>query len=90
MYVLFVDYLKPGVGEEQLKTVIPDHVAWINDQIAAGRIVQAGKWGDLGGAVIFQAQSVDEVETWLAEDPLVISGHITYQTAQFWPMREPA
>ena len=88
MFFLFIDTINPGVTEAELGRVIPAHIDWLNDQFAAGAIVQAGKWGDIGGMVIYRAESLDQAQALVETDPLVASGLIEYRLDVFYPMKE--
>jgi uncharacterized protein len=53
--------------------VRPRHREFLQRLQEQGRLVAAGPWSDDSGALILLvAESVDEVEQWLAEDPYVI------------------
>ena len=88
MIFLFVNRVRPEVSPEALAAVIPAHARWIDEQLAAGTVAQAGKWGEIGGAVFYRADSLEQAEALAAEDPLVSSGLITNEIARFWPLRE--
>ncbi len=62
---------------------------WIEDRVA-GRLFQAGKWDDIGAMVVFQADSIEAVEAWLGDAPLVASGLMTSEPAEFRPAVEMA
>jgi hypothetical protein len=40
--------------------VIPLHREWAKKQLAAGVLVQAGRWGDNGGMIVVKAKSGEE------------------------------
>lgn len=86
MYFLFVDTHKDGVEHHDLAPFIPGHIAWVEELMADGRMVQAGRWGDIGGAAIFKADSKDTVLAWLADDPLTASGLVDWRLEEFFPV----
>lgn len=88
MYFLFVDTVNPGVTEAELGRVIPPHLDWLKDQFTAGTVVQAGKWGDIGGMVLYRADSLEQARALVETDPLVTSGLIEYQLDVFYPLKE--
>jgi uncharacterized protein YciI len=88
MLFLVVDRVRPGVGPEELERVIPPHIEWLKEMMAGGVVVQAGKWGDLGGAYVVRAEGLREAEALVEGDPLLASGLVTWDVAEFWPMAE--
>jgi hypothetical protein len=54
MHVLTANGLKPGVDPETPGKAIPPRLKRLKERIAEGRVVQAGKWGDIGGMVILK------------------------------------
>lgn len=54
----------------------------MKQQLAAGVLVQAGKWGDNGGMIVVKAESRGEADKIINQDPLVQSGLITFETAE--------
>jgi uncharacterized protein YciI len=88
MYFLFVDKIKEGINHQALENVIPAHIEWIGRNTEAGHIVQAGRWGDIGGMVVFRGEEEPAIRDLLAEDPLVASGLIEWDLAPFYPQRD--
>ena len=72
-----INKFKPGGDRAQITKVILLHREWAKRQLAAGVLVQAGKWGDNGGMIVVKAGSREE-----AQDPLVEAGLITFETAE--------
>ena len=60
MVFLFVNRTRRGASPEALGEVISEHARWIEQRLAAGQVVQAGKWGESGGMVIYRANSREE------------------------------
>ncbi len=85
MYFLSINKVKKDADRAQIGKVISGHIQWIKEQIIAGKVVQAGKWGDAGGMAIIRAKDLAEAESIVNRDPLLISGLITAETAGFYP-----
>jgi uncharacterized protein YciI len=54
-------------------------------QLAAGVLVQAGKWGDNGGMIVIKAESREEADRVVNQDPLVLADLIIFETAEHHP-----
>jgi uncharacterized protein YciI len=80
-----INKFKPGGDRDQINTVIRLHREWAKKQLAAGVLVQAGKWGDDGGMIVVKVESREEADKIVNEDPLVEAGLITFETAQLYP-----
>ncbi len=85
MYFMTINRFKPNLNPDEIGKVIPLHISWIKGRIASGEVVQAGKWGNSGGMAILTAKDISEAEMILSSDPLVKSGLITFELAQFYP-----
>lgn len=86
MPVLIVNRLKPGADLEELRKIIPEHLAWLQERISEGSILQAGKWGSIGGLAIVDGDDIDEAERLIREDPLIKSGLVTFESDMFFPI----
>ena len=82
MYFMSINKFKPNVDRAQINKVIPLHREWTKKQLAAGVLVQAGKWGDNGGMIVVKAGSREEADNVVNQDPLVEAGLITFETAE--------
>ncbi len=82
MYFMSINKLKSEAEVSRINETIVAHRAWVKHEIAAGRIVQAGKWGDRGGMIIVKAASRDEADRVVDEDPLAKAGLIIFETAE--------
>lgn len=82
MYFMSINKLKSGADPAQLNKAIALHREWAKQQLAAGILVQAGKWGDHGGMIIVRAESREEADRVVNQDPLVLAGLITFETAE--------
>ena len=90
MYFLVVNRAKPDADSKAIAEVIPAHTSWVARKIAAGKIVQAGKWGETGGIVIIRAADAREAQTLIDEDPIARSDLFTIETGRFYPDVESA
>ena len=88
MYFMSVNRIKPDADRARIGEIIPPHIAWLNERIAEGSVLQSGKWGDIGGMVIIRASDLAEADRLLQNDPLVRSGLITWELAPFYPQVE--
>jgi uncharacterized protein YciI len=85
MYFMSINKFKPGGDRAQINKVIPLHREWAKKQLVAGVLVQAGKWGDNGGMIVVKAESREEADKVVNEDPLVEAGLIMFDTAELHP-----
>jgi uncharacterized protein YciI len=81
MYFMSVNKFKDDADWAQINSVLSSHREWVKKQIAAGVIVQAGKWGDRGGMIIIRAGSMSEAEKIADQDPLAQARLINFETA---------
>lgn len=82
MYFMSINKVKPGADHAQFNKVIAAHREWVKQQIAAGVLVQAGKWGDNGGMIVVKAGTREEADKVVNQDPLVLADLITFETAE--------
>ncbi len=85
MYFMSINRIKPDAGRELINKTIPLHRQWAKQQLEAGILVQAGKWGDRGGVIIIRAVSREEADKIVNDDPLVKAGLIIFETAELHP-----
>lgn len=85
MYFLMTNHVKKNIEFEKLKSVINDHIQWTKEQIGSGSIKQAGKWGEIGGMAIIEAENLSIAEKIISEDPLVKSKLLNYELERFYP-----
>ncbi|MEJ2184116.1 MAG: YciI family protein [Nitrospirota bacterium] len=86
MTILMINRVKAGTRPEDLQHVIPPHVEWLRQRMAEGKVLQAGKWGDIGGMWVLEAGSIEEARALVEQDPLISSGLTTYELAEFFPL----
>jgi uncharacterized protein YciI len=80
MYFMSVNKFKPDLDPALVNATIKTHRQWAKEQLSAGVLVQAGKWGDHGGMIIIRAESRQEADRIVNDDPLVQAGLITFET----------
>jgi uncharacterized protein YciI len=80
-----INKFKPGADSALVNKTIPLHREWVKKHLAAGVLVQAGKWGDHGGMIIVKAETREEADTLVNQDPLVKADLITFETAEIHP-----
>jgi uncharacterized protein YciI len=85
MYFMSVNKFKPDADRVQINESIPLHREWVKKQLAAGVLVQAGKWGDHGGMIIVKAETREEADLVVNQDPLVKADLIAFETAVIHP-----
>ena len=85
MYFMSINKIKADADRAQLSTAIPLHREWARQQLAAGVLVQAGTWGDHGGMIVVRAETREEADKVVDQDPLVQAGLITFETARLHP-----
>jgi len=82
MFFMSINKFNPGADQALINKTIRLHREWAKQRLAAGVLVQAGKWGDHGGMIIVKAESREEADKIVNEDPLVQAGLITFETAE--------
>jgi uncharacterized protein YciI len=85
MYFMSINKIKSDADRAQLSKAFPLHREWARQQLVAGVLVQAGKWGDYGGMIVVRAETREEADKVVNQDPLVQAGLITFETAQLHP-----
>jgi uncharacterized protein YciI len=81
IHVLKSTYLQPPDVIEQTR---PAHLDFLKDEIAAGRLLLAGRQGDGSGGVLVTADLADEdVDAMVARDPYTQAGIASYERTSF-------
>ncbi|MDT5009413.1 MAG: hypothetical protein QOH57_1030 [Mycobacterium sp.] len=80
-HVLKSTYLKaPEIVDETR----PSHLAWLEEEVTAGRLVLAGRQDDGSGGVLITADmEVNAVDDLLKTDPYVKAGVASYERTSF-------
>jgi uncharacterized protein YciI len=72
------------VSKEIFDRYVPQHKAYVRKLIELGHEAKTGYWGDFGGGMLlFKADSPQEAEAIVAQDPLVKNGCVRYQLHQW-------
>jgi uncharacterized protein YciI len=80
-HVLTLNYLQPLAVIDQTRAA---HVAWLKDEVQAGRIVLAGRQeSQTGGVLITGDISVEQAEELMAADPYQRAGLVRYERLGF-------
>jgi uncharacterized protein YciI len=80
-HVLTITYLQPLDVIEQTR---PAHLKWLTDEVAAGRILLAGRVESQEGAVLIAAEmSAAEADAVAASDPYAQAGVVRYDRVSF-------
>ncbi|MCV7064504.1 GTP cyclohydrolase [Mycolicibacterium farcinogenes] len=80
-HVLTTTYLKPLDVVDQTR---PAHIAWLEEEVAAGRIVLAGRLESATGAVLITGDlTEEEVEDVIARDPYTVAGLVRCERTSF-------
>jgi uncharacterized protein YciI len=85
MYFLSINKIKPDADRKEINKTLLVHRSWAKQQLKAGTLVQAGKWGDWGGMIVIRAGTREEADAVVNQDPLVIADLITFETAELHP-----
>jgi hypothetical protein len=68
-----------------LNLVRPEHRVWLGEQLEAGRLLASGPMVDRQAALlIWQAESIEELNQLLDQDPFEIAGMIGERTIEQW------
>jgi uncharacterized protein YciI len=85
MYFLSANRPKNDIAAEEIGAVIGRHIEWTKDMIAKGIVKQSGKWGEIGGMTLLEADDSREARRIVESDPLVRSGLVTFELDSFYP-----
>jgi uncharacterized protein YciI len=77
---LFVKIEEGIVEKAEFDQYVPAHVEYVQNLIAKGHKARSGYWGDFGGGMLlFEAESREQAQTIVENDPLVKNGCVTYE-----------
>ncbi|MGI0480516.1 YciI family protein [Geminocystis sp. CENA526] len=80
----FVKIEKGIVNKEVFDRYVEDHIMYVKQLIADGHEAKTGYWAELGGGMlIFTANSRDEAESIVLNDPLVKNKCVEYELHQW-------
>lgn len=81
---LFVKIEKGIVEKPIFDQYVPAHVDYVKTLIAKGHHARTGYWGDFGGGMLlFEADSLEQAQEIVENDPLVKHGCVTYELHQW-------
>ena len=73
-----------SVSEQELRRLVKEHQACFARGFAEGWILASGpKVASGGGAIVLNMSSIEEVEAYLAGDPLKVAGVQDYRVVEF-------
>ena len=79
--MLLLTYVRPLAAVDAL---MPEHVAWLNEQYAAGRFLVSGRRiPRTGGVIVARGDDRAEIEALAASDPFVAAGVATCEVIRF-------
>lgn len=80
-HVLTINYDKPL---DVIDRTRPAHLAWLADEVAAGRILLAGRQeAGAGGVLITGDISAEQAQDIIDRDPYTLAGVVSYQRVSF-------
>jgi uncharacterized protein YciI len=80
-HILTLTYLKPVEVVDQTRAA---HVAWLKDEVAAGRILLAGRLEPLTGGVLITGDiSAEDAQQIIDTDPYTLEGLVSYERVSF-------
>ncbi|MBH5337790.1 hypothetical protein IHE55_24640 [Streptomyces pactum] len=81
MFILELTYTAPL---ERVDAALEDHVTWLDEQYAAGRVLASGRKEPRdGGVLVAVAEDRAEIERMTETDPFVIAGVCAYRIVEF-------
>ena len=80
-HVLKINYDKPIDVIDQIR---PAHLAWLADEVAAGRLLLAGRQeSGAGGVLITGDISAEDAQDIVDRDPYTLAGVVSYERLSF-------
>ena len=81
MFIIILSYLKPI---SEIDALLEPHVKFLNDYYASGVFLASGrKVPRTGGVILAKAESREEIERIVAEDPFAVHGVASYEIIEF-------
>ncbi|WMN62054.1 YciI family protein (plasmid) [Pseudoalteromonas xiamenensis] len=85
---MFIISLTYQVPLEKVDAVIPEHVAYLNEQYAKGHFILSGrKEPRTGGVIISTMSDLNKLNDILAQDPFHIEGLASYEVTEIVPTK---
>jgi len=83
MFVIELDYT---ADLSEIDARMPEHVAWLQKQYAAGRFLVSGrKVPRDGGIILAVGASREQMEALMKEDPFILHGLSRFRVIEFRP-----
>lgn len=80
-HVLTINYEKPIEVIDQTR---PAHLEWLADEVAAGRILLAGRQDSGAGGVLITGDiSAEDAQDIIDRDPYTLAGVVSYERLSF-------
>ena len=80
----FVKIEKGIVNKKVFDLHVKDHMKYVQELIDQGHQAKTGYWAELGGGMmIFQANSLDEAEAIVLNDPLIKNNCVEFELHQW-------
>jgi uncharacterized protein YciI len=80
-HILTITYVQPAEAIDEAR---PAHLAWLEDEVAAGRLILTGRLESAtGGVLITSDMSTADAEAIIAGDPYEIQGLVRYDRVGF-------
>ncbi|AFZ43241.1 YCII-related protein [Halothece sp. PCC 7418] len=77
---LFVKIEKGIVEKPIFDQYVPAHIDYVKQLVTQGYKARSGYWGDFGGGMLlFEADSLEEAQKIVENDPLVKNDCVTYE-----------
>jgi len=84
MYTYTVTYTFSATPEE-VQQIRPTHREWLTEQLNNGSLLASGPMVDRAAALlIFKAESIEELNVLLDQDPYEVAGVIGERTIEAW------
>ncbi len=83
MRYLAISRLKEDVDFRKFENSIGPHRSWVADAMEVGVIISAGRWGEIGGIIIFDLPEEESVENFLRNDPLKQNRLVDFEWAEY-------
>jgi len=81
MFILLLTYTKPL---DEVDALMRDHMAWLDEQYAAGHFLVSGRRiPRTGGVIVARGDDREAMEALAATDPFVSGGVATCELVQF-------
>ncbi|NBD18314.1 MAG: hypothetical protein GVY04_19920 [Cyanobacteria bacterium] len=81
---LFVKIEKGIVEKTVFDQYVPAHIDYVKKLVAEGHKARSGYWGDFGGGMLlFEADSLEEAQRIVENDPLIKNDCVTYELHQW-------